>query len=196
MDTLIDIQVDEAPLIMKKGLQGERCASCSQQIPNANCVNNSSNINISLHNESVNGKLIQSSSVHNFKYKKNQKDSKAPLADTIEENIISSKLSKRSNVTHSNFHLPNINKSSILKKNIKKTCEDNINSSGKNTPRINQKSVNFNNSQNNFGIVQEDNSEKQINNIINSELDKKAINHDNIMRSTKRVYDNIEKKNK
>jgi len=195
VDTLIDIQVDEAPLIIKKGIQGERCASCSQQIPVPNSNGNPNTANLPFQNE-AGGKLIQSSSVHNFNYKKNQKDIKAPLAETIEENIISSKLSKKSNASQMNFHLPDISKSSVIKKTNRKSYEEQLNSSGKNTPNINQKSVNFNNTQNNFSTVIDEISEKQLNNMMSSEHEKKIVNPDGLMRATKRMYDNIDKKNK
>jgi hypothetical protein len=32
VDTLIDLQLDEAPLIIKQGMKGEKCASCNQNI--------------------------------------------------------------------------------------------------------------------------------------------------------------------
>jgi hypothetical protein len=196
VDTLIDIQVDEAPLIIKKGIQGERCASCSQQIPVPNSMSNPNTVNVPFQGEAGGVKLVQSSSVHNFNYKKNQKDIKTPYAETIEENIISSKLSKKSNASQMNFHLPDISKSSVFKKTTKKSYEEQLNSSGKNTPNINQKSVNFNNTQNNFSAVLDENPEKQLNNMMSSELEKKIVNPDGIMRATKRMYDNIDKKNK
>ena len=39
-------------------------------------------------------------------------------------------------------------------------------------------------------------SEKQLNDMINTELEKKVINPENIMRATKRIYYSIDKKNK
>ena len=194
VDTLLDIQIDEAPLIIKKGNQGERCASCSQNIGFVNHCHD--------RNEHSGDKVNFSSSVTNINLKKYNKDMKNPsLAENAEEFLIISKLGK--NVNASSLianNLPEINNNSILynNKNVKskrkKTVEIVVNS-GKNTSSMFGKNSSTNNS--NFHNSQlDENSEKQLSSMINSELEKNIINPDNIMRATKRVYDSYDKKNK
>ena len=50
VDTLIDLQMEDAPLILKKGVFGDKCGSCNQYVQDKN--NNMSQFNLSQYNAS------------------------------------------------------------------------------------------------------------------------------------------------
>lgn len=175
-------------------IQGERCASCSHFIPVGN-VNNVGNVHF---NETQRNNF--NSSINNFNHKKTQKDLKFQSADSLEENLISSKLGKKSSVGHFS-QLPEISNTSIQMnnkgyKNQRQSVEkENYNPGATYSNNLGKNTTNINQINNNISIMDEE-SEKQLNDMINTELEKKVINPENIMRATKRIYYSIDKKNK
>jgi chromosome segregation ATPase len=135
VDTLIDLQMEEAPLIVKKSLNGEKCASCNQIIHSKEHLN---------HINFYHSTDLQFSE----KYLRQPLMTPKPL-DT-EERV--EKFSK------TNFSLPEVRKK---KPGILKTDEQ---------------------------------VEKELNIIIESELEKCVVNPDNLIKTTNKLFNKFEKK--
>ncbi len=100
------------------------------------------------------------------------------------------------NASSKNFNLPELAHSSSFSKSINKYNKPISKESSQKPTKI--KKVNAS-SQLNLSqplMSYDEISEKHLNSMINSELEKKIINPENIIRATKRVYESIDKKYK
>ena len=151
VDTFIDLQLEDAPLILRKGMQGaDKCGSCNQNVPdkfNNTIINPFSDINTS----------------HDGKFKKK-----------TDKTINTSVTIQLPDIKTNGLHMTEmVNKDRLkIKDNIK--------------PMQQSKSMRHFDEQ----------SERQLNNVISVELEKLVVNPENLMKASKRIYDNIEKKSK
>ena len=197
VDALIDLQLDDAPLMVKKSQQGgDKCASCNQHLPltsSNNMINQFNYINNHAHGDKVdkNTNVNSSSSMKRYSQKS--------IFESADDNLNAIKL--KGNASSINFHLPDLNNSVIHSKSSTKFIKPSKKEFSVSEKTANLKKNLINNEQRNLNNTQsvmnyDEFSEKHLNNLINNELEKKIINPENIMRVTKRVYDNIDKKNK
>ena len=192
VDTLIDLQLDDAPLLVKKSQGSDKCASCNQHIP----LISSNNI-INHHNHLTNNCSALSNSDRNEKLANSTNITKKFQTNSFfdnEDGRIAGKNIHKANESMNSFHLPELSHSGSksnfkFKKSIhqKEIQEKNVNKLKKNNSNLNmsQPPMNY-----------DEFSEKRLNNMISSELEKKIINPGDIMKATKKIYENIDKKHK
>jgi hypothetical protein len=136
VDTLIDLQMEEAPLIVKKSMNGEKCASCNQIIPTKDHLNH-----YSLY--------------HSAELQFSDKHLRPPL---ITPKHVDTTESERQNKTTS-YTLPDVKKKKA--NGVLKTDEQ---------------------------------TEKELNVIIESELEKSIVKPENLIKTTNKLFNKFEKK--
>lgn len=171
VDTLIDLQMEEAPLIVKKPIAGngsEKCASCNQIILNNSNYdeyhnntalgNNYFTNNNNFHHNNPMPQKFKLKSVHDNCYKFGAGSYSRYLGsiDNVNEDL-----------KFKSFQLPDIN--------------------------TNKNSRKINNSTSLNDLKNREFSEKNFNSIINEELEKKMINPENLIKTANKVYENVEK---
>ena len=67
VDTLIDLQLEDAPLIIKKGILGDKCGSCNQVINNGQQTNSQQSYTINVPSNSSNLKVNDENSRHRLR---------------------------------------------------------------------------------------------------------------------------------
>jgi hypothetical protein len=130
VDTLIDLQMEEAPLLIKKSVNGDRCASCNQVIKEP----------------------------HSHSHLQTSTDCNIPTKASY-RNISRDEEPKRMLTTSSNYYLPEVKNKKPNR--LLKTDED---------------------------------TQKQLINMLDEELEKKIVNPGNIVRGTNRIFDKLERK--
>ena len=191
VDTLIDLQMEEAPLLVKKSIyfgsnnnsnnDKEKCASCNQFILNStiileepnnnNCTNNFHSCNT---NRETNNNLNNTSQIK-FKFRNAQENCYKFGAGSYSRYL--NGIDNAEDLKNKTFQLPDIS------------------SSGKHSRRFNSNALYETKFKNRFV---EEGSEKNMNLdlMINEELEKKRINPENLLKTANKIYENIEKERK
>lgn len=185
MDTLIDLQLEEAPLIVKKNQKGDKCGSCNQFIPSMTSGNLVAQLNHQKQNDEKPNMIstINSSSIEAFK-KGAVKNNRNRNKEGIQEKMLKS--------STSGFFpkvLPDISNNTV---NITSytTNKQNRNSKENSTPL---KKVSVNSQATQVKYLDEF-SERKLNNMINEELEKEIVRPDMLLRVGNKVYDSYDKK--
>lgn len=207
VDTLIDLQMEEAPLIVKKpfGAQArEKCASCNQVVLNS--IINEEGFNDEINNGSSHNKHNMTVMPQKFKFKNVQESCYKFGAGSY-----SRYLSSIDNVNddlryNKSVHLPEINsnKNNNRKLNYGGNNNNNINNHIGGGISVNNSSVNNNSNINsNYSNepklknrILEEFTEKAFNTMINEELEKKMINPENLIKTANKLYETVEKEKK
>jgi hypothetical protein len=178
VDTLIDLQMDDAPLIVKKSMNGgEKCASCNQVV-----LNGSGNPNNMGYNTFYGG-------ASSFSNNNNQDDDKANMNQTqgkFKFRNIQDNSNKFGTGSYSRY-LSNID-----------NVNEEIRKKGNNLPEINnlRHLKNTKNSTSVHTKIKIDElAGKQFNSIINEELEKNIINPDNLIKTANKIFEGVEKRN-
>jgi len=182
VDTLIDLQMEEAPLISKKSLGGgsanEKCASCNQFVLNTTFINED-NLNETLHknhnnnnnnNNSVNPSKIKFKSVQESCYKFGAGSYSRYLNnfDNVNEQL---------RITKQNVHLPEIASNNKTSKKLNLVNFNTVSSESKLKNKI-------------LGEITEKN---YLNTMLNEELEKKIVNPDNLLKTANKLFESVEK---
>jgi len=180
VDTLIDLQMEEAPLLVKKpfGVQTrDKCASCNQivlnSIINEEGFNEGDCANISgyhKHNTTVMPQKFRFKNVQESCYKFGAGSYSRYLGsiDNVNDEL---------RINNKSVNLPEINSN----KNRKIVNNGgNIYGGNINEPKFKNK-------------ILEEFTEKTFNSMINGELEKKIINPDNLIKTVNKVYESVEK---
>jgi len=179
VDTLIDLQMEEAPLIVKKPLGGgagnHKCASCNQLVLNTMFINEDNLIEATVknHNTTIIPSKIKFKNVQESCYKFGAGSYSRYLTnmDNVNEELRVTKLN-----TH---HLPEIN------------SNKNINTSKKFNSVVNNNVLPEGKLKNK--MLEELNEKNYLNTMLNEELDKKIINPDNLIKTANKLYESVEK---
>lgn len=167
VDTLIDLQMEEAPLIVKKSMAGEKCASCNQFLAGP-------------HNHHESGQNHHDNKSHHFKagskYSTVYRPSESkyhtnPINETLEENW------KKNQLPEINTNKSNDFSSTHYKKKMSS------NSTG----------LKFHPSQS-ANLKYDDQYDKNATMMINEELEKKFVNGNEIIKSVNKAYEISDKK--
>lgn len=205
VDTLIDLQMDEMPLIIKKSMNGEKCASCNQFTQDPKNAAGSYQPNHTTHDEEMKHFSTQTK----FKLRSIQDSSNKfgtgsysrflNNVDNVNEELYNPHALK----TSKNFYnyLPDISgttknsnrKNVLLVNNTYSSVSSNGNVNHNNNNPTG--SLNVVNNTQNQKIRIDDLAEKQFNSLINEEFEKKILNPENLIKGVNKVYDNIEKRN-
>lgn len=178
---------------MKKSLQGsDKCGSCNQHLPfscSNNLINQYNHMNMNHQQQEKAEKTVNFGTTQNIKRSLH----KAAL-ESSDESIPGGK--NKFNASSKNFNLPELAHSSSFSKSINKYNKPISKESSQkptNIKKVNASSqLNLSQPLMNYDEI----SEKHLNSMLNSELEKKIIKPENIIRATKRVYENIDKKYK
>ena len=183
---MIDLQLEDAPLLGKKSNNGDKCGSCNQFVPlmtSGNLINQYNHQNLH-NNECDRNKMINT--MNNASNKSNI----FKKITNIDRNINRDENTLKSSSSAFNLNLlPDINNTSSIVTNtfnIKKMVVDKSLSPKK---KIN----NLNSSQQPIKYLDEF-AERQLKNMLNDELEKTVIRPENIMRATKKIYEANDKK--
>ena len=184
--------MEEAPLIVKKSIMGDKCGSCNQVLLNQ--ANNAISGNYHIHvptsnsvsfggnyNGVSNNNIIEENNTR-YKLRTIQDNSNKygtgsysriltnVNAETLNEDL---KYGMKRYMNSTSVHLPGINKNGSENRRFR---NNNVNNSRNN---------NYNNSNNyNPNLVVTHDSEKIMGSIINEELEKKYINPDNLIKAS------------
>lgn len=177
VDTLIDLQMDDAPLIVKKSMNGgEKCASCNQVI-----IHGKENIgyqtfyggaapflnNVNHDEESKPNNMNMTQGKFKFR---NIQDNSNKFGTGSYSRYLSNIDNVNEDLKHRAVHLPDISARNM--KNIK-------NSMG-----------------NTFTKIKIDEyAGKQFNSMINEELEKNIVNPDNLIKTANKIFESVEKRN-
>ena len=194
VDTLIDLQLDDAPLLVKKTAQADKCGSCNQIIPNSqnshgNAILSQNNINyenafpgvIKIKNKTRNNSILTNS---------------VPLITEGDDKILKTSSNVSNLKAYSNMMstiLPEIKEKGEKKKasfNIEGRLQTLENKPIKNVSHINSGKLK---DMSRESIKFSDASER-VSNLINDELEKPFINPDSMLRGSSRIIENFEKK--
>jgi len=217
VDTLIDLQMEEMPLITKQSVNGKKCASCNQfmQDPKLGVstyqtfYNNTSTQNHAHNDEEFRNFSTQTK----FKFRNIQDNSNKygtgsysrflNNVDNVGEEIYAiNNIKTNKNITFANGFLPeignNFNSAKILNKKNQNLYNNSLNSMSSTILNSNG-NLNTNTNNNSSGNINkiriDDLAEKQLNSLINEELEKKIINPENLIKNANKVFDNVEKRN-
>lgn len=170
VDTLIDLQMEEAPLIVKKSVGGEKCASCNQYLPHSHNHHDQGN-----HYEHKN--LYKTTSKFHATGYRPGESNKVSSGNMININNPINEVSedeRGNNINNSKkaFQLPdiNLNKSNPDLASKKKVAGK---YAAKDTSNINS-----------------DNEMKNLNALINEDLEKKYLGPNDLIKTANKVYDN------
>ena len=250
VDTLIDLQMDDAPLITKKTVAGEKCASCNQvknnnntggmntfnntngfngfnplntnsyfnkdnYLANNNANNNpSNNIDDFANRTHGQGKFkvrnIQDNSnkfgtgsysrylnnVDNMNEELNTANANAN-ANTNSAIKYASKLlpgiSTKNPLSNTNANVTNNKKQFIFSNNVNVNANNNSNSNSNSNAYMNNTSGNI--ERKNFNKIKlDDLAEREYNDMINEELEKKILQPDTLIKNSNKIYENAEKR--
>ena len=182
VDTLIDLQLEDAPLIVKKGLLGDKCGSCNQLINNGVQNNSQTTYMINLPNNQSNKTVNQSHDDTRYKLRKIQDNSYKYGTGSY------SRVLSNANPTTMNedLHLKNNNSKQYINTSVHLP---DINSSGTFTRKVMDEIPNVRKSLN-----KDENKDLSLGNGLNEEFDKKIVKADNLIKASIKYYDNIEKK--
>jgi hypothetical protein len=187
VDTIIDLRLDDAPLIVKKGFNGDKCVSCNQLINSTNLVNSPSSVTIANYSEFNDRHKIKN--IQDISNKYGLGSYSRILSnfqpDSIIEDLTVNQSKSRKNA-HS-VHLPDIDTNSNVKSNMEyrsKRGDPNghINNNGSVTLTPGKNTL--------------DNSlDRKINSLI-FQMEKKNMKGGEIIRSVDKIYDTLDKANK
>lgn len=171
VDTLIDLQMEEAPLLVKKSMGGggEKCASCNQVVLNSSIINEE--INENPNNKNISMTVLP----QKFKFKNVQESfykfgagSYSRYLSCIDNNFIDDLKSNK------NVHLPEINSNRTSRK-FNNIIGSEIKTKNK---------------------YLEEFTEKNYNSMINEELEKKVINPENLIKTANKLFESVESQKK
>jgi hypothetical protein len=183
VDTLIDLQLEDAPLIIKKGILGDKCGSCNQVINNGQQTNSQQSYTINVPSNSSNLKVNDENSRHRLRkiqdnsYKYGT-GSYSRVLSNANPSTLNDELQLKSNQSkhyiNTSVHLPDITNSSI---SYRKGMGD--------TPNMRRKE---------WSVNRDENKDLSLGNGLTEELDKTIVKADNLIKASIKYYDNIEKK--
>jgi hypothetical protein len=180
VDTLIDLQMEDTPLIIKKSMTGncnKKCASCNQNIiieKNVNSIMEDENRNTCNSVSSINN---NNNNLTKYKFRSIQDNSNKYGTGSYSRhlsNIENEDLRGERKIF--NYQLPN-----IPEKNIRSSIKKNNNNSHQS----------FRNTFHKLKINEA--TERRFNSMINEELEKSIVNPDNFIRTANKIHDNAEK---
>ncbi len=179
VDTLIDLQMDDTPLLLKNSMTGngnKKCASCNQYLNNERNGNGNNNMNINMNcmDDECRIGMTNNNGSSSIKYK----------FRSIQDN------SNKFGTGSYSRHLANIDNEDLRGKyniNLPNIPEKNI--SGNLNIKKNLTGNNFYKAKINETI------EKRFNSMIDVELEKSFVNPDNFIKTANKLYDNVEKRN-
>jgi len=210
VDTLIDLQMEEAPLIVKKSIMGDKCGSCNQvllnqanssiagnyhiHVPQSNSVNFGMNYN----GVSNNNNMIDENNNTRYKLRTIQDNSNKYgtgsysriltniNAETLNDDL---KPGMKNYMNSTSVHLPGINKNTNDKRKLNDVTppriRNKVNNSRNNQNMTNNNSTNYNNT----NLVVTHDSEKIMSSVINEELEKKYINPENLIKASNKFVE-------
>lgn len=186
VDTLIDLQLDDAPLLVKKSIQADKCGSCNQFIPvSQNQVNNMFQSQVLFGNEKQQTK--SKTKTRNF-------NTSVRLNSEGEERVMKTSTNMQNLQSYSSvlYNLPEIKDRGDKSKSIIQT-DGRINSQeSKPIIKIHKASEGIKSRET---LKYNEFAERQLSNILNEELDKPFVNPSDLMRATNKMYEkNFEKK--
>lgn len=205
VDTLIDLQMDDQPLITKRVAAGEKCASCNQ-------IKNSSNAHN--HNHGNYNPMMQTSSYFNNSGHCNTDEDVRNFANKTQNNKfkfrnIQDNSNKYGTGSYSRIlgNVDNINEEIGAAKMLPDISTKNANSSQRknvftsnnnvNTRPTLENTVSKGSESKNNGtrLKMDDLTEREYNTMINEELDKKMLNPDALIKNSNKIFDMGEKRN-
>jgi DNA repair exonuclease SbcCD ATPase subunit len=169
VDTLIDLQMEEAPLIVKKSMAGEKCASCNQFLAGPHNHHDSGSNN---HHDNKPHHFKAGSKYSTVYRATESKYHTNPINETLEENWKKNQLPEI-----------NTNKSNDLSSTHYKKKMSNSNTTG----------LKFHPSQS-AHLKYDDPYDRSATMMINEELEKKYVNANEIMKSVNKAYEISDKK--
>jgi hypothetical protein len=177
VDTLIDLQLEEAPLIIKQGMKGEKCASCNQNINHQ-------------HGEMFGDKFSTTNTIKKMVYNEKSKREENPLMKSASSMVNMNYNPEMNTIINNNSNnLSTINsKITVTDRKLKTFSMDKTSTF--------KKGRNFNKTVSSSLTMRanENEPDKIYNNIINEELGKLVVKPENIMRASNKVYENLDKK--
>lgn len=179
VDTLIDLQLEDAPLIVKKGILGDKCGSCNQNLNNSvqgnSLTSGYTSKKKNQNNDDNTRHQLRKIQDNSYKY---GTGSYSRVLGHVNPNTINEELQLRNshskNYINTSVHLPEINNSTI---SYRKGMGE--------TPNHRKKEWSLNN---------EDNKDLSVGNGLTEEFDKKIVKADQLIKASIKYYDNIEKK--
>jgi len=169
VDTLIDLQMEEAPLIVKKTLGStgnEKCASCNQFVMNTTLINEENLNETKYHN---------TNSTQKFKFKNVQESCYKFGAGSYSRYLSSIENVNEEIRNNRSVQLPEINN------NNKTAKKFNYIPTGISEAKLKNK------------ILEEYSDKNYLNTIINEELEKKIVNPENLIKTANKLYETVEK---
>lgn len=209
VDTLIDLQMDEMPLIIKKSMNGEKCASCNQfmqdpkgRVGSPYLAGNTTSYHLPQEEEMRHFSTQTKFKLRNIQDNSNKYGTGSYSRFLNNVDNVNEELYGGNNIKNSkNSYLPEISHTTknSNKKNFNNTLYNNNTYSSLNSTFMptngNLVITNSNNNNSNLGKIRIDElAEKQFNTLINEELEKKIINPENLIKTANKIYDNAEKR--
>ena len=190
--------MEEAPLIVKKTIMGDKCASCNQLVINpGNSTSSNYHIHLPSHN-SMNFGMNHSNNILNnnnmeenittrYKLRTIQDNSNkygtgsySRILSNVNAETLNEDLKPGNRNQSNNKQLPDINKNEKKKLNdVTPIKFRKLNNTANNNVNVNNSNSNLNNN----AIIQEG-KEKMMNIIINDELEKAIINPENLIKAS------------
>lgn len=181
---MIDLQLEDAPLIVKKGMMGDKCASCNQVLVNnnANSSNGSYLINLPANNpsgsnqggEENNRYKLRTIQDNSYKY---GTGSYSRVLSNANPSTLNEDLRLKNNGSrhfiNTSVQLPDIANSSSSRKGMGETP-------------MRRKD---------WSLQRDDKKDNSYGNMINEEFDKRIVKGDNLIKASNKYYnENVEKK--
>lgn len=169
VDTLIDLQMEEAPLIVKKTLGStgnEKCASCNQFVMNTTLINEDNLNETKYHNTNTTQK---------FKFKNVQESCYKFGAGSYSRYLSSIENVNEEIRNNRSVQLPEINN------NNKTAKKFNYIPTGISEAKLKNK------------ILEEYSDKNYLNTMINEELEKKIVNPENLIKTANKLFETVEK---
>jgi hypothetical protein len=214
VDTLIDLQMDDQPLIIKKTNAGEKCASCNQYKIYNNMSNNTNNFNPMKTNSFFNKENLNKNNINicedddyfatktqgKFKFRQIQDNSNKYGCGSYSRflNNVENINEELSSIEKFNSKLPEISLNILGKNSNKKSLTLAINSPNNTNSYSNiiaNTNCNVNNKNSSSKIKLDGCAEKEFNDMMNEEFEKKILNADVLLKKANKINENAEKRN-
>ena len=196
VDTLIDLQMEDAPLILKKSVLGDKCGSCNQYIQDK--TNNISQLNISQYNVSQYMSSPNATSINHPNATSINQGFNSIYANNTRRMDNSQEIKQLRNIQDNSNKFNSGSYSRILlhadnenvKEDLKPTPILRQSGSSKVIPKIQPVSSK------NFNRFNEANIQKDDASPYKGELEKTSVNGNNLVRKVNKEYYKIAKQNK
>jgi hypothetical protein len=190
VDTILDLQMEDTPLIIKKSMTGnanKKCASCNQYLLNEknghnNCMVEDENRN-TYNNLNINNTINNNNNLSKYKFRSIQDNSNKYGTGSYSRHLINIDNEDLRGGERKIFYnqLPNIperNTRSSVKKNINNNSNNNNHQSLRNS---------F------YKLKINEATERRFNSMIEEELEKSIVNPDNFIKTANKIHENAEK---